>query len=52
MSDSHIYDNKKPYGKLLNDILITDIVPNLPMVLNDLDPVPFYGLKLINLLVE
>ncbi|KRX08559.1 Protein kinase-like domain [Pseudocohnilembus persalinus] len=52
MNDAHIYDNSKIYGKQLNEFLIQEILPNINNLLGDTDPVPFYGLKLINLLVE
>lgn len=51
-SDSHIYDDKKPYGKFINDFIMKNIIPNVKQLLSEQETIVFFALKLINLLVE
>jgi hypothetical protein len=53
MTDQHIYDEKKVFGKIINDFLLKSVLPNLQrLLLQESDPIPGYTLKLVNLLVE
>ena len=52
MADSHIYDEKKFYGKLLNEFLLKNIIPKVNLLLSDEDAISVYVLKLLNVLAD
>lgn len=52
MSDAHIYDEKKTYGKMINDFILQNILPNLKALLTTADTIGSYSLKLLNMLVD
>jgi len=33
MSESHIYDEKKPYGKFINEFLLKNVISNIKNLL-------------------
>jgi hypothetical protein len=52
MSDPHIYDEKKIYGKIINEFILKNILNNVKKLLKETEPIPFYALKLVNLIVD
>ena len=54
-NDESFYESineNKELLKILNDGIIKLVLPNLKTILNDQDPMPLYGLKLLNILVD
>ncbi len=54
LTDDNVYEpgSSKPSTKLINEIVVKQVLPNINVVFNDQDPMPLYGLKLLSMLVE
>ncbi len=52
LNDDQVYDvaGTKSSSRLLNEIIVKKLLPNLEGILNDVDPVPQYGLKLFSII--
>lgn len=52
LNDDGVYDvaGTKSSSRLLNEIIVKKLLPNLESILNDVDPVPQYGLKLFSII--
>lgn len=53
--DENVYDPNnlsKPGTKILNDLIVKQIIPSIPEYLQDQDPIPLYSLKLLSSIVE
>lgn len=53
--DESVYDPNnllKPGTKILNDLIVKQIIPSIPEYLADQDPIPLYSLKLLSSIVE
>lgn len=54
LSDASIYDvsGKNTFSKSLNKLILKKLFPQYPSILEDQDPVPLFGLKLLSIIVE
>jgi len=52
LNEDAVYDvaGTKPSARVLNEIIGKKLLPNLESILNDVDPVPQYGLKLFSII--
>jgi len=52
LNEEAVYDvsGTKPSAKLINEIIMKKLLPNIENILNDQDPVPLYGLKLFSII--
>lgn len=52
MQTSEYGNNIKATTKVINDILLKELFPLFKLILQDNDPVPLFGLKLLSSIVE
>ena len=53
LNEETIYDpsGQKTSAKLINEIITTELLPNIKYILNDQEPMPLYGLKLFSIVI-
>jgi len=51
LNEPEIYDpsGNTPSSKIINDIIIKELLPNIGFILEDQEPMPLYGLKLFSI---
>lgn len=52
LNEEAVYDlnGSKPSAKIINEIIIKKLLPNIEYILNNQDPIPLYGLKLFSII--
>ena len=52
LNEDSVYDvaGSKPSAKIINDIIVKKLLPNIEYILSDQEPVPLYGLKLFSII--
>jgi hypothetical protein len=53
LNEDTIYDpsGQKASAKLINEIITSELLPNIKFILNDQEPMPLYGLKLFSIVI-
>lgn len=53
LNEDTIYDaaGQKTSAKLINEIITSELLPNIKFILNDQEPMPHYGLKLFSIVI-